>query len=191
VDFATIFMAPLVAEFAQRYPGITFNFDLTPRRVDLVSEPFDVAIRTGELADSSLVARLLARLAVHVYASPGYLETRGEPGHASELANHQCLSFPRSGLWALQRDTESVEVPAGGRFQANSVGMLRRLATLDQGLVLLPDEVVADDVATGRLRRILPSWHGKSTPVYALTETRLLPAKTQRFIEFLQERLSR
>jgi DNA-binding transcriptional LysR family regulator len=181
----------LVTEFAQRYPAITFDFDLTPRRVDLVSEPFDVAIRTGELADSSLIARLLARLSVHIYASPRYLETCGEPGHPTELANHQCLSFPRSGLWALQRDTESVEVPAGGRFQANSVGMLRRLATLDQGLVLLPDAVVADDMATGRLRRILPGWCGKSTPVYALTETRLLPAKTQRFIEFLQERLSR
>lgn len=72
----------------------------------------------------------------------------------------------------------------------NSVGMFRRLATLDQGLILLPKAAVADDLANGQLRQVLPGWHGKPLPVYALTETRLLPAKTQRFIEFLKERLS-
>ncbi|SEK82410.1 DNA-binding transcriptional regulator, LysR family [Roseateles sp. YR242] len=189
VDFATIYMAPLIAEFAARYPGITFDFDLTPRRVDLVAEPFDVAIRMGELSDSNLVARLLARLSVRAYASPGYLKRFGEPRHPSELEQHECLGFSRAGKWALQRGKEAVEVPVGGRFQVNSVGMFRRLATLDQGIVLLPEEIVAEDVAAQRLRPILTDWLGRSTPVYALTETRLLPAKTQRFIEFLQERL--
>jgi DNA-binding transcriptional LysR family regulator len=190
VDFATIYMAPLVAEFSRRYPGITFDFDLTPRRVDLVSEPFDVAIRMGELADSSLVARLLARLSVSLFASPRYLEISGEPMHASELARHACLCFPKPGTWVLHRESETVEVEVGGRFRINSVGMLRRMATLDLGVVLMSDEIAADDVAAGRLRRILPDWQGNPTPVYAITETRLLPAKTQRFIEFLQEHLT-
>lgn len=189
VDFATIYLAPLIAEFAGRYPGITFDFDLTPRRVDLVAEPFDVAIRMGELSDSNLVARLLARLSVRAYASPGYLARSGEPMLPSELGQHECLGFSRSGKWALQRPGEAVEVDVGGRFQVNSVGMFRRLATLSLGIVLLPEEIVADDVAAGRLQPILGEWRGRPTPVYALTETRLLPAKTQRFIEFLQERL--
>jgi DNA-binding transcriptional LysR family regulator len=68
--------------------------------------------------------------------------------------------------------------------------MFRRLATLDQGIILLPEQVVVEDLASGRLRRVLPGWQGAPTPVYALTETRLLPAKTLRFIEFLQERLA-
>ncbi len=72
----------------------------------------------------------------------------------------------------------------------NSVGMIRRLATLDLGIILVPEEIVADDLAAGRLRRVMPGWHGKPMPVYAITETRLLPAKTQRFIEFLRERLA-
>lgn len=190
VDFATIYMAPLIAEFAHRYPGITFDFDLTPRRVDLVSEPFDVAIRMGELNDSNLIARLLARLPVGVYASPRYLEVSGEPAHAADLARHECLGFPKAGKWVLQRGSKVEEVEVGGRFLINSIGMLRRLATLDLGVILLPQEIAADDVAAGRLRRILPAWQGKSTPVYALTETRLLPAKTQRFVEFLQQCLS-
>lgn len=190
VDFATIYMAPLVAEFARQYPGITFDFDLTPRRVDLVTEPYDVAIRMGELRDSNLIARLLARLSVQVYASPRYLELSGEPEHPADLARHECLGFPKAGTWTLHRGQETVEVTVGGRFLVNSVGMFRRLATLDQGVALMPDEIATEDVAAGRLRRILPDWQGKSTPVYALTETRLLPAKTQRFIEFLQERLA-
>lgn len=68
--------------------------------------------------------------------------------------------------------------------------MLRHLATPDLSVSLLPEEIAADDVAAGGPRRILPAWQGKSTPFYALTETRLLPAKTQRFVEFLQERLN-
>jgi DNA-binding transcriptional LysR family regulator len=189
VDFATIYLAPLIAEFGRRYPGITFEFDLTPRRVDLVSEPFDVAIRMGEQTDSNLVARLLARLSVQLYASPGYLKLAGEPSHPSDISKHECLGFPKAGRWTLHRNDETVEVEVGGRYLVNSVGMFRRLATLDLGVIMLPSEIVADDVAAGRLRRILPEWEGKATPVYALTETRLLPAKTQRFIEFLQEHL--
>jgi DNA-binding transcriptional LysR family regulator len=189
VDFATIYMAPLMAEFARRYPGITFDFDLTPRRVDLVTEPFDVAIRMGELASSNLIARLLARLPVQAYASPRYLELSGEPTHPADLAQHECLGFPKAGKWALHRGAETVEVEVGGRFLVNSVGMFRRLATLDLGVILLAEEIAAEDLAARRLRRVLPEWQGNPIPVYALTETRLLPAKTQRFIEFLQEHL--
>jgi len=193
VDFATTTLAPLIADFARRYPGIRFEFDLTPRRVDLVSEPFDVAIRIGESKDSTLIARLLASLPTHLYASPGYLARAGEPGQPSDLAHHACLGFrpANAGVWRLSRvDREaSVEVAVEGRFQVNSVGMLRRLAALDMGIVVLVDAMAADDVAAGRLRQVLPDWQGPSAPVYAMTETRLLPAKTQRFIEFLRERL--
>lgn len=182
-------MAPLIAAFAARYPGIRFDFDLTPRRVDLVSEPFDVAIRMGEQADSNLIARLLARLSVHAYASPRYLALAGEPTHPSELVQHACLGFAKAGHWVLHCAAETVEAEVSMRFMANSIGMLRRLATLDFGVVLLPAQIAADDLAHGRLRSVLPGWHAPSTPVYALTETRLLPAKTQRFIEFLQEHL--
>ncbi|WP_426338568.1 LysR substrate-binding domain-containing protein [Pseudoduganella sp. S-14] len=189
VDFAQTYLAPLIAEFAQRYPGITFELDLTPRLVDLVSEPFDVAIRMGELVDSQLIARQLALLTPKLYASPGYLAQHGEPHTPADLLRHACLGLAKSATWTLLRDGHSEPVAVGGRFAVNNVGMFRRLAALDMGVILLPEEVVADDLAAGRLQRILPQWHGKPTPVYALTETRLVPAKTARFIEFLRERL--
>lgn len=192
VDFANIYLAPLIAEFARRYPGISFDFDLTPRLVDLVSEPFDVAIRMGNPPNSNLIARQLANLACHLYASPRYLEQFGEPAHPSELVQHECIVFKslKATVWLLHKTDESLEIGVGGRYQINSVGLIRRLATLDQGIAILPAEIVAEDVAQGRLQRILPDWSGPSIPVFAMTETRLLPAKTQRFIEFLREQLA-
>lgn len=194
VDFAVTYLAPLIAEFAARYPGLSFDFDFTPRRVDLVSEPFDVAIRIGPSADSQLIARQLALLPTNLYASPGYLARAGEPHEPTDLQRHECLSMIKAGSWSLQGGEQGggqgVTVPVGGRFSLNSVGMSRRLAALDRGIVLMPEQIVADELASGQLRRILPLWQGMPASVYAMTETRLLPAKTQRFIEFLRERLA-
>lgn len=97
VDFANSTLAPLIAEFARRHPGIRFEFDLTPRRVDLVSEPFDVAIRMGASQDSTLVARLLATLDTHLYASPAYVSRVGPPRQPADLARHEGLLFKAGG----------------------------------------------------------------------------------------------
>jgi DNA-binding transcriptional LysR family regulator len=161
VDFAAVYLAPIITAFAERYPGISFDFDLTPRRVDLVTEPFHVAIRMGEQPSSSLIARQLALLKSHVYASPRYLERAGEPQSPADLTGHECLGFPKTNSWTLQNGQQEAHVQIGRRYVLNSVGMFRRLATLDQGLILLPRAVVADDLASGQLREVLPGWHGK------------------------------
>ncbi|WP_027817649.1 LysR family transcriptional regulator [Paraburkholderia bannensis] len=191
VDFGVTYLAPLMVEFAELYPGIRFDFDLTSRRIDLVSERFDVALRIGESEDSQLIARPLASLTPNLYASPAYLERAGEPAKPADLAHHECLTILKASRWTLREGKRSVTVPVGGRFALNSVGMIRRLAVLDRGIVLMPHEVVADDLASGALRPVLPRWHGEAVQIYAITETRLLPAKVQRFIEFLQARLAR
>jgi DNA-binding transcriptional LysR family regulator len=189
VDFAVTYLAPLISEFAGLYPGINFEFDLTPRRVDLVSEPFDVAIRMGESENSHLIARTIATLTPYLYASPGYLERSGAPSKPADLERHECFGILKAGAWTLLNGKQTATASVGGRFTLNSVGMARRLATLDLGIVLMPEEIVADELTSGKLCRIMPEWHGMPQSVYAMTETRLLPAKTQRFIEFLRERL--
>lgn len=191
VDFANIYLAPIIADFAKQYPGISFDLDLTPRLVDLVSEPFDVAIRMGSPSDSNLIARQLAVLPRFLYAAPSYLKEHGEPKQPADLSQHECVGFKtaKGDTWNLRQGKKSVDISVKGRFQLNSVGMIRKLATLGMGIVMIPAEIVAEDVTQGRLQRILTDWEGVSTPVYAMTETRLLPAKTQRFIEFLRERL--
>jgi DNA-binding transcriptional LysR family regulator len=189
VDFATNHLAPIIPEFTRRYPGITFDLDLTPRRVDLVAEPFDVAIRMGELPDSNMIARKLAELPRHLYASPSYVAASGEPANPSDLAKHECLCMPNFATWTLDNGTDKMEVGVGGRFTLNNVGMMRALAVSGQGIAMLTEEVVAQDLVSGKLRRVLDDWQGQPISVHALTETRLLPAKTQRFIEFLQGHL--
>ena len=189
VDLALTYLAPLIVEFSRLYPGIRFDFDLTPRRVDLVSEPFDIAIRTGLPDSPNLIARLLAELPACLYASPAYLAQAGEPMRPSDLKDHACLGILKASSWTLHNGTRKTSVEIGeGRFVLNSIGMLRRLAELDMGIILMPEQLVAEDLATGRLQRVLPAWNGDPVPVYAITETRLLPAKTQRFIDFLRER---
>lgn len=191
VDFATLYLTPIIVDFAVHYPGITFEFDLTPRRVDLVTEPFDVAIRMGKLEESGLIARLIGRHSRYLYASPDYIEASGEPAAPQDLAAHECICMTKVPTWSLQQRMNKVEVEVGvhGRFTLNSVGMIRTLALQHQGIALLPEKIVADDLASGRLMRILPDWKGSTVNIYAVTETRLTPAKTQRFIEFLSSRL--
>lgn len=189
VGFANAFLAPLIAEFASRYPTISFEFDLTPRRVDLVAEPVDVVIRMGESPSSTLISRQITQLPRYLYASPGYLAVAGEPSHPGDLATHECLRLRtgRADVWTLLHSDESVVAPIHGRFLLNDVGMIQRLAALGCGVAMLAEAIAADDVANGRLRRVLPQWEAPPVSVYAITETRLLPAKTQRFIDFLRE----
>ncbi|MGO4701414.1 LysR family transcriptional regulator [Dyella sp. 2RAB6] len=191
VDFATFVLAPLLPEFAARYPGIGFDFDLTPRKVDLVAEPFDIAIRMGEQPASNLVARLLARVPQALFAAPDYLQRAGTPRRPVDLAKHECLRFlgGRADEWTLHRREEVQRIDVQGRIRVNSVGMVHRLARQGLGIAVLSDALVVEDVANGSLRRVLPAWRSVVVPVYAMTETRLLPAKVQRFIEFLKERL--
>jgi len=187
VDLAIVFLAPHLAELSRRYPDMDFQFDLTSRRVDLVAEPFDVAIRMGDLPDSQLIARKISDIPRFLYASPAYLNACGEPETPGELAQHQCLLFPNENQWTLLREDAETHVPVSGRFRLNNVGMMQRLSMEGLGIAMLAQESAADALAGNRLKPVLPGWRGNPIAVHAITETRLLPAKTQRFIEYLRE----
>ncbi|MDF1893891.1 LysR family transcriptional regulator [Rahnella contaminans] len=191
-DFAVIILAPFIKEFSDCYPGISFDFDLTPRNVDLVSEPYDLAVRMGSLPDSGLIARKLGSLSRSLYASPDYLVQNGNPGNPDELTDHECIGMrqDKPGYWHLHREESRISLRISGRFQMNSIGMMRRFASMGSGIAILPDKIVGEDVADNKLTRILPEWKADAVTIYALTETRLLPAKTQVFIEFMREKLS-
>ncbi|MDA0695607.1 MAG: LysR family transcriptional regulator [Proteobacteria bacterium] len=190
VDFGTIFLTSILIEFVEFYPGINFEIDLTPKLVDLVTQNVDVAIRMGNPPDSNLIAHKLMQFRAQLFASPKYLERHGIPEHPNDLAYHECLSFPNNTLWKLYRSEETIEVKIGAKFMLNNVGMTRKLSLLGQGILFTPHEVVQNDLKEGLLIPILSEWHGDNLPVYALTETRLLPAKVRVFIDFLRKRLT-
>ena len=198
VDLATDYLAPILADFARTYPRIAFEFDLTPRRVDLQSEPFDLAIRIGPAptAPSMLVARRIAVLPRYLYAAPVYLKTASPLEHPGDLIRHVlCIAqgSARQGDVSriFSRGGETAEVVTSARFAMNSVGLSRALARQGIGIAALDTELARDDVALGRLQRVLPGWSLEPVEVHAITETRLLPARTRLFIEFVKARLGK
>jgi len=196
-DFGTDFLAEVFMAFAQRYPDVTFYLDLaSPEHASRVFQACDIAIEIGERPDSSQIARLLGTLHAQLYASPEYLERHGEPQDPADLTRHQCLEFRtwnrRAPRWPLRCGDRRVEVTPSSRFSVNSVSMLRGLALQGAGIAILaPVTGVRAEVVAGRLQQVLPQWRAGPFPVYAVTETRLLPAKTRIFAEFLMERLSK
>lgn len=100
------------------------------------------------------------------------------------------MSTDSSPLWELLREKESVKVPVQGRFLMNSMGMIKKFTVMNMGIGLLSAGLVREEVSEGVLVKVLPEWQASAVSVYAVSETRLLPAKTQRFIDFLREKLS-
>ena len=185
VDFSVIYLSPLLADFSHRYPGIRFDLDLTPSRADLVGDPVDVAIRMGRPKDQSLIARPIARLGTVLVASPGYLQRRGLPGQPQDLLGHDCLRMKDAPWTLIHHDGRSESVEVSGQFVANNRGMLQQLAMGGQGIVQSADNWVQADLAAQRLVRVLPDWTPPVVEAYALTATRLLPAKVRVFIDYL------
>jgi DNA-binding transcriptional LysR family regulator len=197
VDLATGHLAPILRDFAKAYPLISFEFDVTPRRVDLQSDPFDLAIRIGPppMTPSTLVARQIALLPRYLYASPDYLKAAAPLTHPDDLTRHvvcigQGATSQEEARRTFHRGEEVVNVMIASRFRMNSVGLSRALAVSSVGIAVLDSELAREEVASGRLRRVLPDWSLTSVPVYAITDTRLLPARTRLFIDFIKARMS-
>lgn len=187
VDFAYELLAPLLPEFAVQYPEISLEMDLTPRKVDLIGEPFDLVIRAGELADSGYIATPVMQVNTFLYAAPSYLAKHGMPQTPQDLNPAHCLRFSGMERWRLFNKTGQMqEIRAESRYAVNSVGMLQRMTEQGMGVALLADVIARTAEAEGRLQKILPDWQAPSSQITALTTTRLLPAKSKCFIEFLK-----
>jgi DNA-binding transcriptional LysR family regulator len=190
VDFSVAYLSPMLADFARLYPDIRFQFDLSPANSDIAAGAVDVAIRMGPPKEPQLIARPIATLDIGLFAAPSYIGRQGPPSAPQELSTHQCLSM-REGPWILKEgDGLRIEtVPVTGRFVVNNVGLLRQLALSGLGIMATCREWVADDLARGALVRVLPDWSPPPVQAYAITATRLLPAKDRVFIDYLVQRM--
>lgn len=195
-DFASTVLAPLMADFVKQYPAISLELDLTPRRVDLIGENMDVAIRMGDLPDdASLAARRLAVFTAGLYASPGYLAQRGHPSEPEALMEHDALRLlGRDGdavPWRLLRGDARWEGIPPGRATANSPDVLMRMALSGAGITLISDYFAEAHVRSGALLPVLPDWRPPSTDAWAVFPgRRLMPARTRVFLDVLQAKLS-
>jgi DNA-binding transcriptional LysR family regulator len=192
-DYARQHFSRAIATFIGSYPEIQLDLDLSSRRVDLITERYDLAIRMGDLSDdATLIARKIDEQHFALYASPIYLALNPAPLHPDDLAYHQAvrlLSDRGTAVpWTLQNGKETWEGTPPGRLTLNSPDLIQQLLLLDGvGIAALPCSFVADDVREGRLVRVLPLWSLPAVPAWAVMPMRrYLPAKTRAFLTHLE-----
>lgn len=195
-DFATVVLGTLITEFVARYPAISLELDLTARRVDLIGENFDLALRMGALADdASLAARRVATFSMGLYASPGYVKRRGQPPEPEALMEHDGLRLllrnGEPGAWHLTRGDQRWDGIPPGRATANSPELLARLARAGAGIAAVTDHFAIPYVQSGELVPVLQDWTLPSSPCWAVFPgRRLMPARTRVFIDAMEAEFS-
>lgn len=187
-SFGSFQLAPVIAEYAQRYPAVQVQLTLSDRPLGLLEEGVDVAIQIGALADSSLVARRIVDVRLIVCAAPAYLERYGAPTTLAALVQHNCLRYSqgqRKGLWLFRQDGEDVTLRVQGDFEATTGDAVRMAALGGLGLVQLPSYMVHADIAADRLRAVLAELAPAPVPIFAVCAHREQSATVRTFVAML------
>jgi DNA-binding transcriptional LysR family regulator len=192
-DYARQHFSRAIATFIESHSEIQLDIDLSSRRVDLIGERYDLAIRMGSLTDdATLVARKIDEQSLGLYASPIYLALHPAPKHPDDLAHHasvRLLSVQGNAVpWKLTRGKETWEDVPPGRLTLNSPDMIQQLLLDGAGIGALPCRFATDDVKLKRLVRVLPEWSLPTVPAWAVMPMRrYLPAKTRAFLAHLEQ----
>jgi DNA-binding transcriptional LysR family regulator len=190
--FGSVVIVPLLARLAERHPHLTVDLRLEDQLVDLVAEGVDVAVRAGSPPPdtTALVAHPLFTMQRVLVAAPRRLRAHAPPRTPSQLARHVCLvQVTPAGAqvrWRLRRGDAEQTIDVRGPVRSNAPSALRQLALDGAGIAFLPEWLVVDDLAHGRLRRVLPEWASASITAWALhrTELRGVP-RVRAFIDAL------
>lgn len=193
LSFGVIELAPALNDFALRYPEIELDVTFSDRVTNLVDEGFDMAIRIGRPADSSLVARKLCDVRIVVVGAPAYFERMGEPAAPEELAAHDCIidtNFREPDRWPLRSLAgEVLATPISGRIRYSNAEACLRAAEAGLGLACVPSFVAGATIRAGRVRRILQAHETTPFVVHALyPHSRHLAAKVRALVDFLADR---
>lgn len=186
IDMGDDQLLGILAGYRARHPGVAIELVFSDARLDLVAHGLDVALRAGELADSSLVARQIGRARWAPFAHPDYLKRMPAPRQPMDLAQHAALCFSPLGRdhWTLLRGKNRVNVPLRSAFTANDMRLVRKLALDAQGVALLPDYVCRREVDHGQLVPLLPGWHARTDLIHLVYPSqRFVPAKLRHFID--------
>ena len=179
------FIAPLVNDFLLRHPQLQVHLEFTNRRVDIINEGFDVAIRTGALPDSSLIARRLCARREYVVGSPAYFQRHARPHTLEELSAHNCLRGS-ADEWTFDTRGQHRHLRVHGNWRGNSGHAVLDAARKGLGLAQLPDYYVQADLDAGRLVPVLDGFACTHTAVWVLyPRHRHLSPKVRQFVDFL------
>lgn len=191
MSFGRLHVAPLIPKLLKRYPKLQVELVMDDRPTDLVAAGFDIAIRSGKMADSTLVARKLAPLRQVLCASPEYIAQYGLPSIPAQLAEHNCILFSYSSdnnIWTLCAEGEPETVQVSGNYRVNNSEALIEALRAGIGIGRLPTFVAGPDLKAGRLVQLFDTYQIPSQMFYAVfPERRYMPAKVRAFLDFAIE----
>jgi DNA-binding transcriptional LysR family regulator len=185
-DLGDALLAGLVRRVQTEFPELVVEMLLTDRYVDLIAEGVDVAIRTGELRDSSLIAKSLGTIQWALFASRHYLQQAPILEAPQHLHAHPCLQFSPMGRehWVLSNGSSEISVPMTGRTLVNSIGVVKAMTESGQGVALLPTFICQPAQRSQQLERVLPAWLGRADNVHLVyPQQRFMPPKLRAFID--------
>ncbi|KOY02438.1 LysR family transcriptional regulator [Pseudomonas nunensis] len=190
-SFGRIQIAPRLHGFLQQHPEVTIDLQLSDENVDLVSEGIDVAVRIGELKDSSLVARQIGLTKRRVFAAPGYLEQNGIPATPNELSAHNCLVFNQLehfDSWRFEHAGEWQSVQVKGNVRSNNSEAIRQMVLSGLGLSLSPSWLFREDLQAARVVAVLDGYTPSSLPIHAVfPPDRRQSARVRAFTDYLRD----
>jgi len=193
MSFGRLHVAPIIPVFLKQYPQIDLHMDMSDTWTDVIAEGFDIAIRAGNLSDSSLVARKLTSLRSVLCASSDYLAQYGIPHMPQELIHHNCILYTYNTVvneWGFIKNGEEETVRISGNYQVNNSEALRESLVQGLGIGRLPTFIAGSDIKTGRLVPVLNDYIMPHKAIYAVfPEKQYLPEKVRVFIDFLVETL--
>lgn len=191
VEFGMLAVNRWVRDYLLRHPDVNVDLEMTGRVVDIVHEGFDLAVRVGPLADSTLAARKLGELRYGLFAAPGYLRRHPPPSQPGDLAQHALIRFSGSRLrlvWTFTRGADTQRVEPVARLNANNSFAVRDAAVDALGIAQLPLLLAQPEVDAGRLVPVLADWQLPSAPVHAVfASARYLTPKVRAFIDLAVE----
>lgn len=191
--FARLHIVPHLPEFLATHPGLELDVIMDDRVIDLVAEGVDMSLRMGALPDSTAVARRLAAGPRSVIATQRYLDRAGEPHSPAELAAHEAVTFsPQANVWSFTRDGAEVSVAVHGRVRLSAAEGLRAAVLADMGLIIASDWMFAEELAQGRVRKVLEAWRLPPVDLWAIFPTgRMASAKARQFANFVEGLMNR
>jgi DNA-binding transcriptional LysR family regulator len=191
-SFATNHMVPIMDEFLGRHPGIRINMDVSDQFIDIVAQGLDLALRIGELKDSTLKARRLSPIDIAMLATPEYLAAHGHPTTIEQLLEHSFLLHASAVINPLKLTApngESHTLTLKSKFSINDGDLLQQFALLGHGILVSPTFIAWKEIQSGQLIRLLPDFATSNRYLHAVyPNTRFLPKRVRLFIDFLAER---
>ncbi len=190
VSFATLHLAPLLCRFQRAHPAVSIDLQLNDRKVDIVEEGFDIALRIGHLKSSSMIAKLIAPVRLIMCAAPAYLEKHGTPSSPDELKNHRYLRYSymedNTGF-SINEWLQPAECQQTGDMLSNNGEILVSAAIEGAGIIIQPSFICGPAIAAGKLKVVLPQHEPEPMGLYAVyAHRKLLASKVRCFIDFME-----